>query len=1381
MRIPTIARNRIAVALAALTIVAVSGVVHAQFSPPTCVPPSCNPTVIQNIDVVTGSAQTASINVTGSAKLGGTFQTGATPPTLTLASENLIYGNVAGTSTNASLLLLQYGGADRLRISLAGQQTLPLGTLALPSYSFVGDTNTGLYSSAADSMSLVTNGVARLTINNSGTTLASGVLSAPTGSAAAPSYTFTGDTNTGIYRSAADTINIATNGVSRFQIDSTGAVTIPGSLTVNGVFTASGGLGGDGSAITNINASNITSGTLSDARLSTNVALLNGNQTFTGANTFTNAANSFTGSGAGLTSLNASNVTSGTLADARLSSNVALLNRASQTFTGNNTFTGMTSFGSAVLVAGAGQNVLYGVADVTSTGNLLLLQTESAGVYTDRFRVSATGAVTAASFAGSGAGLTSLNASNLASGTVPSARISGTYSNNLTFSGQTTFGSAATVVAGGQNLIYGNVDTTSAGNLLLLQNESVDRFRVDAAGNLITAGSITAGGSALCQQNGANCPPMMGGSGTTNYLPKFAAATTLGDSQVQDNGVGVGVGGAPTADKLRVYGTINATDNIKSAYGLSADDGAAYFQATPAEIRLNSPNAFNRFLVDSNGRMWVNGLSTLTGGATIGSTAYLTLTPTTLASLPVGSNGAMYYDSGTNKFRCFSSGVWADCGAGNVNGTTNYLSKFTSATTVGNSTIQDNGTNIGIGGAPSGWSVEVYGNIHGKGFNGSVLDQTAIYGQQTSNSAFAQAGVYGVANGTQYGYGVYGIYNGTNGSGYGVFGRADGAGHTAIYGYSNSGRAGYFYTNGGPAAIRAQAGASPFLAIDADGDIYGNRHLTIGGNATLGDSAGDVHVVNGNLSFGANSRFTLPSINSDPGSPVNGMMYYNTAGVFRCYENSVWKNCIQSSAPTLDTVLAAGNSTTRTMTTGAQTINAVGAVGLTVNGAFGQNGIQTSGGYAGIDSSGTAYGGKFTSAGAYGIHVSNTGTGAGLRYGAYVDTSAALNAEGVAIIGNNSNLALDVTNGNVYFSGRLGIGNNAPTYPLDVTGQGRVTGELGVNGQAPTAGWGITTTGSSYAGVFYGGSYGVYASGSSYALYGAGNAYVSGEVGIGTGSTSDIQMTVYNDSTAYAYLGRKDGGINGKGIMAYGDYYGGYFNDTNGTAYLYAAFGGYGAYGLGSTSGGYFANTAGGATTYLGYSGAGYGVYVSPGDTYGIVAYGNSTGARFYDADGTATTFLAGASWGVEIITGGAVKPGGGSWSAPSDRRTKRDISDFGDGLSVVRALNPVNYTYNGLGETPEGMKGIGFIAQEVEKVAPYMIQHEQKKLHPEDAQTTDIMLVDPSSLPFIELNAIKELDLRVDGLEAKIGERLDANEAKVKELEARVQDLEKRIDALQR
>jgi hypothetical protein len=61
---------------------------------------------------------------------------------------------------------------------------------------------------------------------------------------------------------------------------------------------------------------------------------------YSNAVTFSNSANQFAGNGAGLTSLNASQLTTGTVADALLPTNVALLN-GSQIFSGVNNFTNL--------------------------------------------------------------------------------------------------------------------------------------------------------------------------------------------------------------------------------------------------------------------------------------------------------------------------------------------------------------------------------------------------------------------------------------------------------------------------------------------------------------------------------------------------------------------------------------------------------------------------------------------------------------------------------------------------------------------------------------------------------------------------------------------------------------------------------------------------------------------------------------------------------------------------------------------------------------------------------------------------------------------------------------------------------------------------------
>jgi hypothetical protein len=64
--------------------------------------------------------------------------------------------------------------------------------------------------------------------------------------------------------------------------------------TFNGTFN--GTFIGNGTNLVNLNASQLIGGTVADARLSTNVALLNASQTFSGVNTFTNFGNSFRGS-----------------------------------------------------------------------------------------------------------------------------------------------------------------------------------------------------------------------------------------------------------------------------------------------------------------------------------------------------------------------------------------------------------------------------------------------------------------------------------------------------------------------------------------------------------------------------------------------------------------------------------------------------------------------------------------------------------------------------------------------------------------------------------------------------------------------------------------------------------------------------------------------------------------------------------------------------------------------------------------------------------------------------------------------------------------------------------------------------------------------------
>jgi len=105
-------------------------------------------------------------------------------------------------------------------------------------------------------------------------------------------------------------------------------------------------------------SSSVISGTYSNG-----VSFVNGTNTFEGV---------FLGNGAGLTNLNASNLITGTVADARLTTNVALLNQnqkftASNIFTGTNLFAGPDAFTGSNSFSGLG--FYSGVNNFTNFGN----------------------------------------------------------------------------------------------------------------------------------------------------------------------------------------------------------------------------------------------------------------------------------------------------------------------------------------------------------------------------------------------------------------------------------------------------------------------------------------------------------------------------------------------------------------------------------------------------------------------------------------------------------------------------------------------------------------------------------------------------------------------------------------------------------------------------------------------------------------------------------------------------------------------------------------------------------------------------------------------------------------------------------------------------
>ncbi len=99
-----------------------------------------------------------------------------------------------------------------------GTVLIPDGSASSPGLTPSDDPNTGLFSPGADEIAIAANGSARLTVTGSAVTSAEPI-GIPDGSASLPGITPSDDTNTGLFSSAADTLNFSTGGTERIKLD----------------------------------------------------------------------------------------------------------------------------------------------------------------------------------------------------------------------------------------------------------------------------------------------------------------------------------------------------------------------------------------------------------------------------------------------------------------------------------------------------------------------------------------------------------------------------------------------------------------------------------------------------------------------------------------------------------------------------------------------------------------------------------------------------------------------------------------------------------------------------------------------------------------------------------------------------------------------------------------------------------------------------------------------------------------------------------------------------------------------------------------------------------------------------------------------------------
>lgn len=248
------------------------------------------------------------------------------------------------------------------------------------------------------------------------------------------------------------------------------------------------------------------------------------------------------------------------------------------------------------------------------------------------------------------------------------------------------------------------------------------------------------------------------------------------------------------------------------------------------------------------------------------------------------------------------------------------------------------------------------------------------------------------------------------------------------------------------------------------------------------------------------------------------------------------------------------------------------------------------------------------------------------------------------------------------------------------------------------------------------------------------NTTATANTAIGYNSLQGATTGGYNTAVGYAAAQSITGGTQNTACGAYALYNG---SSTDNTAVGYSALGG--SPGTRNVGVGYFAGNNINAGTYnvcIGYTSTS-----AAADNYEIVIGSSMSGIT---GKGSSTGFIS--------PNGGGVYQGNNSssWSTTSDQRLKKNIVDNTEGLDKISQIRVRNFEYRTVDEVTElpansviDKQGIqlGVIAQELQQVCPDCVKEE----------STGVLSVDSDNVFWHMVNAIKELNTRLQAAEAEI------------------------------
>lgn len=206
-------------------------------------------------------------------------------------------------------------------------------------------------------------------------------------------------------------------------------------------------------------------------------------------------------------------------------------------------------------------------------------------------------------------------------------------------------------------------------------------------------------------------------------------------------------------------------------------------------------------------------------------------------------------------------------------------------------------------------------------------------------------------------------------------------------------------------------------------------------------------------------------------------------------------------------------------------------------------------------------------------------------------------------------------------------------------------------------------------------------------------------------------------------------------------------------------------------------NTTGEKNTYLGYNSGGSPTLINA-SAVGAEAKVSANNSLVLGNKANVGIGVSAPSFQLHLSTDAAAKPGSPDWTVASDSRLKKNITDFTDGLDLLKQIKPVWFQYNGAAGIETGdKKFVGIIAQEMQKIAPYTVgtfTHQDSL-----GNKTEYLDYDANAVTYILINSVKEQQRIIEEKEEKIADleqNLRSLDKVQRELLARLEKLENHL-----